>query len=164
VATTADPTTTIASGSLSASTGAGTIAIAYPSSGAAAGTYWQLPISGTPAKGDTLTLTTGGSGSGANATRIQSIWTAGGSTASGTLQQAVVGVGTSLGANAQQAQDLATATTAQVTTATTNLQTLAGVSLNQQAVLLTQYQQAFQAAAQVVTSANAMFNSLLQAV
>jgi flagellar hook-associated protein 1 FlgK len=163
IATTADPTTTIVSGSLSGNN-AGTIAIAYPDSGAAAGTYWQLPISGTPATGDVLTLTAGGSGSGSNATRMQSIWTSTSATAAGTMQQAFVGLGTSLGANAQQAQDLATATTAQVTTATTNLQSIAGVSLNQQAVLLTQYQQAFQAAAQVITSANAMFNSLLQAV
>jgi flagellar hook-associated protein 1 FlgK len=164
IATTADPTTTIASGTLSGTSNAGTIAIAYPDSGAAADTYWQLPISGAPATGDVLTLTAGGSGSGSNATRMQSIWTSTSATAAGTMQQAFVGLGTSLGANAQQAQDLATATTAQVTTATTNLQTIAGVSLNQQAVLLTQYQQAFQAAAQVITSANAMFNSLLQAV
>jgi flagellar hook-associated protein 1 FlgK len=164
IETTADPTTTIATGTLSGSNNAGTIAIAYPDSGGAAGTYWQLPISGTPASGDVLTLTAGGSGSGSNATRMQSIWTSTTATATGTMQQAFVGLSTSLGADAQQAQDLATATTAQVTTATTNLQTIAGVSLNQQAVLLTQYQQAFQAAAQVITSANAMFNSLLQAV
>jgi flagellar hook-associated protein 1 FlgK len=164
VATTADPSTVIASGTLSGTTGAGTIAIAYPTTGNADGTYWQLPISGTPATGDTLTLTAGGSGSGSNATRIQALWTTTGSTTAGTLQEAVVGLGTSLGANAQQAQDLATGTSSQVTTATSNLQTLAGVSLNQQAVLLTQYQQAFQAAAQVITTANAMFQSLLQAV
>ena len=164
VTTTADPTTVIASGSLSSATGAATIAIAYPTTGNASGTYWQLPISGTPAAGDALTLTAGGSGSGTNATRIQALWTTTGSTAAGTLQEAVVGLGTSLGANAQQAQDLATGTSSQVTTATSNLQTLAGVSLNQQAVLLTQYQQAFQAAAQVITTANAMFQSLLQAV
>lgn len=164
VETTADPTTTIASGALSGSNAAGAIAVGYPATGAAAGTYWQLPISGTPATGDVLTLTTGGSGSGSNATRMQSIWTASGSTESGPLQGAVVGLGTSLGADAQQATDLATGTAAQVTTATTNLQTIAGVSLDQQAVLLTQYQQAYQAAAQVIVSANAMFNSLLQAV
>jgi flagellar hook-associated protein 1 FlgK len=164
VTTTADPSTTIASGSLSGSTGAATIAIAYPTTGNASGTYWELPISGTPATGDTLTLTAGGSGSGTNATRIQALWTTAGSTTAGTLQEAVVGLGTSLGANAQQAQDLSTGLSSQVTTATSNLQTLAGVSLNQQAVLLTQYQQAFQAAAQVITTANAMFESLLQAV
>jgi len=164
VATTADPSTVIATGSLSGTTGASTIAIAYPTSGNAAGTYWELPISGSPTTGDTLTLTAGGSGSGTNATRMQALWTTAGSTTAGTLQEAVVGLGTSLGANAQQAQDLATGTSSQVTTATSNLQTLAGVSLNQQAVLLTQYQQAFQAAAEVITTANAMFQSLLQAV
>ncbi len=164
VATAAAPTTAIATGSLTGANSAGTVAIGYPSTGAAAGTYWQLPISGTPATGDTLTLTTGGGGSGSNATRMQALWTQSGATTAGTLQQAVVGVGTVLGANAQQAQDLASATTAQVTTATNNLQSLAGVSINQQAVLLTQYQQAFQAAAQVITSAKAMFDALLQAV
>jgi flagellar hook-associated protein 1 FlgK len=164
VTTTADPTTVIASGSLSGTPGASTLAIAYPTTGDATGTYWQLPISGAPATGDTLTLTSGGSGSGTNATRMAALWTTTGSTTAGTLQEAVVGLGTSLGANAQQAQDLATGTSSQVTTATSNLQTLAGVSLNQQAVLLTQYQQAFQAAAQVITTANAMFQSLLQAV
>ena len=164
ITTTADPTTIIASGTLSGSGGAATIAIAYPTTGSASGTYWELPISGAPATGDTLTLTAGGSGSGSNATRIQALWTTTASTTAGTLQEAVVGLGTSLGANAQQAKDLATGTSSQVTTATTNLQTLAGISLNQQAVLLTQYQQAFQAAAQVITSAKAMFESLLQAV
>jgi flagellar hook-associated protein 1 FlgK len=164
VTTAANPTAVIASGSLSGTTGASTIAVAYPTTGNASGTYWELPISGAPATGDKLTLTAGGSGSGTNATRIQALWTTAGSTAAGTLQEAVVGLGTSLGANAQQAQDLATGTAAQVTTATSNLQTLAGVSLNQQAVLLTQYQQAFQAAAQVITTADAMFQSLLQAV
>jgi flagellar hook-associated protein 1 FlgK len=164
VTTSADPSTVIASGSLSGTSGAATIAVAYPTTSNAAGTYWQLPISGDPAVGDTLTLTAGGSGSGTNATRIQALWTTAASTTAGTLQEALVGLGTSLGANAQQAQDLATGTSSQVTTATSNLQTLAGVSLNQQAVLLTQYQQAFQAAAQVITTANAMFESLLQAV
>jgi flagellar hook-associated protein 1 FlgK len=164
VTTTADPATVIANGNLSGATGSATIAIAYPTTGNAAGTYWELPISGTPAAGDTLTLTAGGSGSGTNATRIQALWTTAASTTAGTLQEAVVGLGTSLGANAQQAQDLATGTSSQVTTATSNLQSLAGVSLNQQAVLLTQYQQAFQAAAEVITTANAMFQSLLQAV
>jgi flagellar hook-associated protein 1 FlgK len=164
IATTADPTTVVASGSLSGTPGAATLAVTYPTTGNASGTYWQLPISGAPATGDTLTLTAGGSGSGTNATRIEALWTTTGSTTAGTLQEAVVGLGTSLGANAQQAQDLAAGTASQVTTATSNLQTLAGVSLNQQAVLLTQYQQAFQAAAQVITTANAMFQSLLQAV
>ncbi|GLR67537.1 flagellar hook-associated protein FlgK [Acidocella aquatica] len=161
VAAPASPGTAIASGTLGSS--GGTLAVAYPA-GAAAGQYWQLPITGTPAAGDALTLTPGGSNSGSNATRMAAQWTASGTTASGTLQQAVVGFGTSLGANAQAAQQLGSATAGQVTTATANLQAVAGVSTDQQAVTLTNYQQAYQAAAQAISAAHTMFESLLTAV
>ncbi len=161
VASTAAPGTAIATGTLSA--GATSIAVAYPA-GPASGQYWQLPITGTPAAGDSITLTPGGSASGSNAARMASLWTAPSATTAGTLQQAIVGFGTALGANAQQAQQLASAATGQVTTATTNLQNISGVSTDQQAVTLTNYQQAYQAAAQVISTAHSMFESLLQAV
>ncbi len=161
VSTAANPGTEIASGVLGAT--GGNIAIAYPS-GAASSQYWQLPISGTPDAGDTLTLTPGGPSSGSNAARMAASWTQPGTTSSGTLQQGIVGFGTALGANAQQAQQLATATTAQVTTATANLQNISGVNTDAQAVTLTNYQQAYQAAAQVISVAHAMFESLLTAV
>jgi flagellar hook-associated protein 1 FlgK len=161
VETTSSPATVISSGTFN---GSGTLQIAYPSSSDAAGQYWSLPITGTPAAGDVLTISPGGSSSGSNATRLAALWTAPGVTQTGTLQQSVVGFSTTLGANAQQAQDLATSTAAQVTSATTNLQTVAGVSTDQQAVLLTSYQQAYQAAATVISTANTMFESLLTAV
>jgi len=161
VETTANPPTVVASGSLSG--GNGTIAVAYPA-GAASGNYWQLPISGTPAAGDTLTLQPGGPSSGSNATRMAAIWTSPGTSAQGTLQTAAVGLNTSLGANAQEAATLATSSASQVTAATTSLQTISGVSPDQQAVLLANYQQSYQAAAQVIAAAATMFNSLLTAV
>lgn len=164
VTTTADPSTVITSGSLSGTNPAATLAIAYPSGTAAAGTYWQQPVSGKPVAGDVMTLTTGGVGSGSNATRMQSLWTASQGTTQGSMQQAFVGLTTDLGSQANQATGQKTATAAQMTTATTNLQAIAGVDLNQQAVLLTQYQQAFQASAQVIASTNTMFQSLLQAI
>ncbi len=61
----------------------------------------------------------------------------------------------------QAAQQLASATAAQVTTATNNLQTSAACHTDQQAVMLTNYQQAYQAAAQAITAAHTMFESLL---
>lgn len=161
VSTSAAPGTTIATGTLGGN--GGNIAVAYPS-GAAAGSYWQLPISGTPVTGDTLTLTPGGTASGSNAQRMGAIWTATGTTTSGTLEQAAIGLSTGLGANAQAAQQLSTATSAHVTTATDNLQKVAGVSTDQQAVTLTNYQQAYQAAAQAISAAHTMFESLLQSV
>jgi flagellar hook-associated protein 1 FlgK len=123
-----------------------------------------LPISGLPATGDTLTLTPGGSGSGSNAARLAALWTNASGTADGSLQSSFINLTTTLGANAQQATTQATNTAAQVTTATTNLQNVTGVSPDQQAVVLTTYQQAYQAAAQVISTAHSMFESLLQAV
>lgn len=83
---------------------------------------------------------------------------------SGTLEQSFVGLSTDLGANAAAAQALATSTASQVTTATTNLATIAGVDSNQQAVLMTNYEQAYQAAAKAISAANTMFDSLLNAI
>jgi flagellar hook-associated protein 1 FlgK len=161
VSTAANPAVAIASGNLVNANG--TIAVAYPA-GAASGQYWQLPISGLPATGDTLTLTPGGSGSGSNAARLAALWTNASGTADGSLQSSFINLTTTLGANAQQATTQATNTAAQVTTATTNLQNVTGVSPDQQAVVLTTYQQAYQAAAQVISTAHSMFESLLQAV
>lgn len=161
VSTTAAPGTAIASGTLGGN--GGNIAVAYPS-GAASGQYWQLPISGTPVAGDVLTLTPGGPSSGSNAQRMATLWTTPGTTTSGTMEQAVIGLSTGLGANAQAAQQLATATTGQVTTTTANLQTVAGVDTDQQAVILTNYSQAYQAAAQAISAAHTMFESLLTSV
>lgn len=159
--------TPIASGTLAASSNggySGSIYIQYPSSSKAAGQYWQLPISGSPAVGDTLTLQPGGTSSGSNAQRMANLWTAQNSTASGSLEQSAVALATGLGANATAAQQLSTATTAQVTTATTNLSNVAGVNTDQQAVLMTNFQQAYQAAAEVITTAHSMFESLISAV
>ncbi len=162
VTTAANTSTVIASGTLGSN--GGNIAIAYPSSGAALGQYWQLPITGTPASGDTLTISPGNSSSGSNAQRMATLWTTPSATTSGTLEQAVIGLSTGLGAKASAAQNLATTTATQVSTATTNLQTVAGVNTDQQAVLLTTYQQAYQAAAQVISASRTMFDSLLQSV
>jgi flagellar hook-associated protein 1 FlgK len=162
VTTAADPSTTIATGTFS---GSSDIAIAYPTTGAASGTYIQLPISGTPASGDTYTLSPGSASSGSNAARLAALFSSSNTTTTaGTLQDAAVGLSTGLGADAQSAQQLASATAAQVTTTTSNLQTVAGVNTDQQAVELTNYQQAYQAAAQVISTAHSLFESLLTAV
>jgi flagellar hook-associated protein 1 FlgK len=161
VSTSAAPGTAIATGTLASS--GSNIAVAYPA-GAAAGKYWQLPVTGTPTTGDSLTLTQGGVNSGSNASRLGALFSAANTTTSGTLQQAIITLGTGLGANALQAQLTATAATSQVTTATTNLQTVAGVNTDQQAVTLTNYQQAYQAAAQAISAAHTAFESLLQSV
>ncbi|HEY1858055.1 FlgK family flagellar hook-associated protein [Acidocella sp.] len=154
--------TQVATGQLTSTDGtySGTISVQYPST-VSPTSYWQLPISGTPANGDTLSLTPGGSSSGSNATRMAALWTASGTSTAGTLQQGVIGFATGLGSNADEAATIATGTAAQVTAATTNLQNIAGVNSDQQAVLLVNYQQAYQAAAQVISTAHTMFQTLL---
>lgn len=163
IATASAPNTVIASGSFS-STAGGSIAVAYPSTSAAAGSYWQLPITGTPAAGDTLSLTPGGAQSGSNATRMAALFTAAGTTSSGTLEQSVVDLSANLGVGAQAAQTSATDNADLVTSATANLQTQSGVNSDQQAVLLSNYEQAYQASAQVISVARSMFSSLMTAV
>ncbi|HTJ90742.1 MAG TPA: flagellar basal body rod C-terminal domain-containing protein [Acidocella sp.] len=157
------PGTPVATGTLTSGNGSlsGTISVQYPNTTPTE--YWQLPISGTPSTGDDLTLTPGGPTSGSNATRMAALWTTPNTAGSGTLQQAVIGFTTGLGANANEAMTQATGTAAQVASATTNLQNVAGVNSDQQAVLLVNYQQAYQAAAQVISTAHTMFQSLLSA-
>lgn len=161
IESTNNPATVIASGSFVG--GQGAVAVAYPA-GAASGQFWQVPLSGRAAAGDALTLSPGGSNSGSNASRLAALWTAPGTTTAGSLQQSIIGLGTSLASNAQQATQRSSAASANVTAATNNLQNIAGVSLDQQAVILTGYSQAYQAAAQVISTAHTMFESLLQAI
>lgn len=146
------------------STGSGAIYIQYPLGSNASGKYWQLQFTAKPDNGDALSLQPGGISSGSNAQRMANLWTATNTTTSGTLEQSVVGLATGLGSNASAAQQLATETATQVATTTQNLATVAGVDTDKQAVLMTNYQQAYQAAAQVITSVHSMFESLLNAV
>jgi flagellar hook-associated protein 1 len=144
--------------------GGTTIAIAYPNGGPVAGQYWQVSLAGSPAAGDVVSLTQGGLDSGSNAKRMADLWTASSNLPGGSLQGSILSVIGSTGANAEAAQTMATATSQNVTTAQDNLTAIAGVDPNQQAVVLTQYQQAFQAAAMVVSTAHSMFESLMTAI
>lgn len=153
--------TPVASGNWSNGT---TLAIAYPSGTPAAGQYWQVSLTGAPAKGDVLTLSRGGLNSGSNAARMAGLWTASASLPGGSLKGSVLSIIGNVGAQAQAASTMATATSKNKTMAQDNLATVAGVDQNQQAVVLTQYQQAFQAASMVISTAHAMFESLLTAI
>jgi len=153
--------TTVASGTWG---NGGVVAIAYPSGSLAAGQYWQANLIGAPAAGDTMTLTPGGLNSGSNAQRMAGLWTAPSTLPGGSLQGAILSIVGTAGSNSQAAQTVATGAAQTVTAAQNNLAAIAGVDPNQQAVELTQYQQAFQAAAMVISTAHAMFESLITAI
>jgi flagellar hook-associated protein 1 len=140
------------------------VAIGYPSASLAAGQFWQTTLTGQAATGDVISLTPGGPNSGSNATRMANILTQPSSLPGGSLQGAILSVVSQTGSQASAATQLATGTASDLTTAQNNLAAVAGVNQDQQAVLLTQYQQAFQAAAQVISTTQSMFESLITAV
>jgi flagellar hook-associated protein 1 len=152
----------VASGSFSA-TGGAQIAVAYPSP-APSGEVATMALSGgTPAVGDSFALTPGGRGSNGNIVAMSNL--AGQNLLSGqTLGSAYASL-VSLVGSAGQAANFAAATTQGVYNQVQTIQqSISGVNLDEQAANLVNYQQAYQASAQVIASAQTLFQSLLTAV
>ena len=152
----------ITSGSFSATNGA-EIAVAYPSS-APAGEVVQAALSpGTPASGDTFSLTPGGINSNGNILAMTGL--ANQNLLSGqTLSDAYATLVGQVGSAGQTANFTAKATQDVFNQVQAVQQSISGVNLDQQAALLVSYQQAYQAAAQVIASAQTLFQTLLTAV
>lgn len=131
-----------------------------------AGPGWSLSLSGTPAAGDAFSVgpTAAGSGDNRNALALAGLADAGvldgGRTKLATAHSSLV---TRIGSTRERAgvaRDAAEALQAQ---AQTERDTLSGVNLDEEAANLLRYQQAYQAAAQIIATANAVFESLLSA-
>jgi flagellar hook-associated protein 1 len=128
---------------------------------------WQAKISGTPAAGDTFTVQSnaGGTGDNTNALAAANQQTAG-VLSNGTisLSGAVGALISGAGALAQQVNTAQTAQTAVNTQATTNVQSISGVNLDEEAAHLMQWQQAYQASAQALSVANGLFTTFLNSI
>ncbi len=153
----------IASGTLSPTSGA-EIAIAYPASGGAAGEAVPITLSlGTAVTGDSFMLTSGGSGSNDNIVALAGL--ANQEVLSGQTLDGFYGALVSrIGSRGQQAQLAAQTAQAIVQQTQATQQSVSGVNLDQQAANLVAYQQAYQAAAKVIATAQTLFQSLLNAV
>jgi flagellar hook-associated protein 1 FlgK len=152
----------IASGSFSATNGA-EIAIAYPSS-APAGEVTTMSLSpGTPATGDTFSLTPGGVDSNGN---IQAMINLSNQNllSSQTLSSAYATLVGQIGSAGQSASFAASASQGVLSQVQSVQQSISGVNLDQQAAELVSFEQAYQASAQVIASAQTLFTSLLTAV
>ena len=124
-------------------------------------------MTGAPAVGDRFNLSdnTGGVGDNRNARRLADLQTANrmmGGTASlaDTYGALVADIGTKThqaGSNAGMQQSL-------LTQAEASRSEVSGVNLDEEAADLVRFQQAYQAAAQVINVANSLFDSLLSAV
>jgi flagellar hook-associated protein 1 FlgK len=127
----------------------------------------NVSLTGTPAAGDSFTVddNAGGTGDNSNALQMAAILNSkvlNGGTAS--LTDAVNSYVGSVGLLTSQAQNGATAQQSVMTTAQTAQQSVSGVNLDQEAANLLQYQQAYQAAAQVIAASQTLFQSLITAI
>jgi len=126
----------------------------------------QVTVSGAPASGDSFSINDNGSGSGDN--RNLTVM-------AGLLDQALIGGTTSIndaasqmvtgiGIQTSQAQSGTTAQQSVLTDASNAQQSISGVNLDEEAANLVQYQQAYQAAAEVINVASTLFKSIITAV
>ena len=128
---------------------------------------WRVQISGQPAAGDSFTLSRndGSSGDNGNAKLlgdIANLALLGGGR--NTLTAANTALVTQVGSQASQADTQLSAQSALRSQTQTERDSLSGVNLDEEAADLMRFQQAYQAAAQVVSTANSLFDSLLAAV
>lgn len=128
----------------------------------------QVTVNGVPASGDSFTITPSTSAnSGDNSNVLAMISALGsGALAGGTtsLSAAANNLVTQVGVVTQQAQATATAQQSVNQDATTALSNLSGVNLDAEAAKMLQYQQAYQAMAQVIQASGTMFTSLMTAI
>ncbi|HEU0276357.1 MAG TPA: flagellar hook-associated protein FlgK [Rhodanobacteraceae bacterium] len=129
---------------------------------------WSLALAGTPVSGDTFTVgsnAAGVTGDNSNALALGNTATQGvlngGTTSAAAAYAALVAANGDLG---QQAETDLTTQTALSQQATQAEQSVSGVNLDQAAANLVMYQQSYQASAQVIQTANTIFNALLNAI
>ncbi|GFZ86472.1 flagellar hook-associated protein FlgK [Dyella caseinilytica] len=128
---------------------------------------WSLSLSGTPASGDSFTVAanTNGLDDDTNALALAGLANVGvlngGQTS---VVNSYANLTTQIGDAGSQASSNLTTQTSLYSEAESNQQSLAGVNLNQEAASLVQYQQAYQASAQVISTAQQLFSSLITAI
>jgi flagellar hook-associated protein 1 FlgK len=125
-----------------------------------------LRLAGVPLEGDTLVIANNASGGGdnRNALRLSDMQSTGlllNSAAS--YQDMFASTVSSVGIQTRQATTSAETQSTLQAQASQSLNSLAGVNLDEEAANLLKFQQAYQATAQMVATANEMFNTLLSA-
>lgn len=128
---------------------------------------WSLSLAGTPATGDSFTIKANTDGAGDNSNALALGRTAdlgvlaGGTISAGAAYQTLVA---NAGTTGAQAQTNLSAQTSLFQQAQQSQQSVAGVNLDEEASNLIRYQQSYQASAQVISTANTLFNTLINAV
>jgi flagellar hook-associated protein 1 FlgK len=131
------------------------------------GAGWQVTISGVPTTNDSFTISAnnGSSTDNTNAVALAGILNQkilnGGTNSLASANSAMVA---QVGAQAATAKAQLSAITAQQAQDQSAQQSVSGVNLDEEAAALTQFQQAYQAAAQIISTSNTLFTALLNAV
>ncbi|HEY4213901.1 MAG TPA: flagellar hook-associated protein FlgK [Steroidobacteraceae bacterium] len=127
---------------------------------------WTVTISGSPAAGDSFTVkdNAGATGDNTNALALAGVFDQKGLNSGADSINSYLGrfVG-NLGTVTQQAQNDASAQKSVNTSDSQALSNASGVSLDEEAANLIKFQQAYQAAAQMISVASTLFESVLQA-
>ena len=127
---------------------------------------WTVTINGSPAAGDSFTVSdnAGATGDNTNALALAGVFDQKGLNNATDSVNSYLGrfVG-NLGTVTQQAQNDASAQQAVNTSDTQDLSNASGVNLDEEAANLIKFQQAYQAAAQMISVASTLFQSVLQA-
>jgi len=127
---------------------------------------WQILLDGAPAAGDTFTVskTVSNSSDNRNALRLAGV-DADGLFAGGnlSLKAAVSGLTASVGSAARDAEAQATAQAVLYAQAQSARDAVSGVDINEEAANALQLQQAYQAAAQLISTADTLFQTILNA-
>ncbi len=128
----------------------------------------QLTLTGAPAAGDTFSVSpNSASNTGDNSNLYAMINALSASTMDGgttSVSAAANNIISQVGVVTQQAQNNATTQQTANQNATTALSNVTGVNLDQQAAAMLQYQQAYQAMAQMIQASGQMFTSLITAI
>ncbi len=145
----------------------GTGSYAYTSGQPITANGWQVTVSGAPATGDKFTVgyTTANTGDNSNALKLAAVFNQpalnGGKDSVNATLSSFIG---NLGTVTKQSQNDSAAQQSVNSSATQSLSNVSGVNLDEEAANLLQFQQAYQAAAQLIGIAGTLFNSMLQAV
>ncbi|MGH8157255.1 MAG: flagellar hook-associated protein FlgK [Rhodanobacter sp.] len=128
---------------------------------------WSLTLSGTPAAGDTFQVSANSDGlnDNSNALALANLASAGvlGGGATSVLT-AFANLTTQVGNVGSQAASNLTTQTSLNSQAVSAQQSVSGVNLDEEAANLVKYQQAYQASAQIISTAQSIFTSLLSAI
>lgn len=145
--------------------GAGSFA--YTSGGDISQNGWQVQISGSPAAGDSFTVQSNAGNTGDNTNALA----AANQQTQGVLSNGTISINgatsalvTSVGSQAEQVNTAQTAQSAVNTQALTNVQSVSGVNLDEEAANLVQWQQAYQASAQAFSIGNATFTTFMDSI